>query len=481
MALAAVILFGNALRRSINVESRKEAIRTEQFETLSDHECVLRYNALLKVLGGRPATWGEYFATLHRMDMVVGAAQKAMKRHPSLAVGSPGWRDVDIVRSIPVEIRPWATEYERYTNGLDKTSDWKTAYDRYVASGFDPLRQPPVSVPGSERLVFWWLVFYFGMMPLIGIHYAIQIKQRGMSVWLEVCANPAFPLWVALWPIGLFRYPMKTSPMAQLRRARQWATLVFCSSLSCFAGTGKVCEKREQAPQHQRYDKPFVAWSFSTVTMSNYVGLDGGLFFPGVNQWTTVTAKFPCGVYVSFFDAEPVTHRSLRPSFGFEMDGIIGWSGERAGYSIDLNATYLNAFPLRQIPRGDVIQLSEKIGRKLSLGEKSDVTPYVWMRQAFPVRGPTPVGGWFIHGGATFSRKFGESVSSSMSTEVVHDSGAFGFNPGYIGRIVSNLTWKKGKHVSVQFPIVNVSAPLSHTGDGRKSQVSFGIGFSFSQ
>jgi hypothetical protein len=480
MVLAIVILFGNAAARSARVEQRREAANIERYETLSYHECAERYHEMVKVLGGRPKTWSEYFATLHRMDMLVGAAQKAMK-HSVPAFGTAEWRDADIVRSIPVEIRPWWQGYERYVNALDKASDWKTTYDAYVAAGFDPLRRPRVPDSGSDQLLFWWLMFQFGATPLVAIHYAIQMRNRGMSVWLEICCNPAFPFWLFFWEIGLFRYPMKTSPLAQLRRAQRFATVVLSSTLSCFAGTGKVCEKRERAPQHQRYNRSLVRWSFSTTTMSNYVGLDGGLFFPGVDQWTTITAKLPHGIYLSFFDAEPITQRGLRPNYGWEMDGIIGWSGEHAGYSFDFNGTYLNAFPLRQIPRGDVVQFSEKVGRKFAVGKRSDITPYVWLRQAIPVRGPTPVGGWFIHGGGTISQKFGNNIVGSVSTEVVHDSGAFGFDPGYIGRAVSNLTWKRGKHISVQLPIVIVNAPLSHTGDGRKPQISFGIGFSVSQ
>jgi len=355
------------------------------------------------------------------------------------------------------------------------------AHEAFEASGRDPLRNPRFFPVDASGMWYWWAMFHLIGMVLVPIHYCIQLHRNKLGIFKEVVGNPAFPLAVMFWEVGVFRYPFKVSPAQQLRRARQWGALVFSTALSCFAGTGKVCEEREHAPQYQKYQGPFVKWSFTTAMVSDYLGLDGAVFHPGAVQQSGVTAKFTGGFYATVSNSVPIGARNLNPNYGNEIDVAAGWSGSIRGNTIDASITYLDVVPLHTSPRGDVIQFSERVSRTLPLGKRSTIGPYVWLRQAIPVRGPTPVGGWFIHGGAMFSRELGKTVSGSVGAEVVRDSGAFGFKPGYIGRALANLTWKFVQHVSIQLPFVSASTPLSHTGDGRTTQISFGVGFSFSQ
>ncbi len=481
IVLAIASLFLNAFSRSMVVQHRLEVARIERFPVMTYHQCAEEYHALLKMLAGRPTHWREYFQALQRADMLVGSAQKAIQDGARVPVWDES-RDVVITRGIPVEIRPWLNEYANYVNTWDHAAEWKVAYDEYLASGFATLHEPNQHIPGEEYLSYWWLIFHFGSAPFVFIHYAIRIRQQGGSVWLRVCSDPLFPFAVLLWEIGMFIFPKVVDPMVELRRAQRFGMLVLSSALSCFAGSGKPCEKPERAPQHQKYKGGWMPkLAFSTQTISNYIGFDGASFFPGVDQWTTITATFPCGFSVSFFDAEPITRRGLRPNFGRETDLIVGWSGKIRGNVLELSTTYLNTFPISQVPRGDVIQFSERVSRMFAVNKRTTIGPHVWLRQAIPVRGPTPIGGWFVHVGGTVSRKFGEGHTANVLSEAVYDSGAFGFNSGYIGRLTGNLTWKLGKHVSLQLPLVTLTKPLSRTGDGRMFQSSFGVGFSFSQ
>ena len=73
----------------------------------------------------------------------------------------------------------------------------------------------------------------------------------------------------------------------------------------------------------------------------------------------------------------------------------------------------------------------------------------------------------------------GNAVKGTVNASVVHDPGAFGFGPGYIGRVAGDLTWKVGNGLLFQFPIISFSDPISHTGNVRRPEVTFGMGFSF--
>jgi len=193
-----------------------------------------------------------------------------------------------------------------------------------------------------------------------------------------------------------------------------------------------------------------------------------------------VTVALPCGLYATFFDSEPLAQRDVRPNYGRETDYGLGWTRKLGSYVVDASATYLNVDPLTVLPRGDVLQLSERVTQNFSFNKKNAITPYLWLRQAMPMRGSTPVGGSFIHTGAGFTHAFDKRVSASLAMEAVHDSGAFGYRPGYIGRIIASANWNRNYEVNIQFPQVTFTDPLSHTKDGRGPELTFGLGFSFS-
>ncbi len=485
MSAVIAVLLINAFSWTALHWSNQEDAYVSAYETLTYAQCGDRFLALQKEMQSTPRTPTEYYATLGRAYGLIGSARKAMRNGADetsrYVIDSLGVRYMDIVRTIPDLVQQWITPYSNHGMSFQNDPDGLAqAIKVFDASGNNPARRPPVNVP-MGNLALWWFLFQVAPMPFVFVHYAIQIRRRGMSVRLEVLGNPMFPIWLLLWEVGLFRYPVEISPLAQFRRAQKWAVLVLGSSLSCFAGTGKICEKREVAPQHQKYGGKLVNWSFATTTVSNYAGFNGANFFPGVDQQSSVKAQLPCGFYLSAFDAEPLSDRGLRPNFGRELDATAGWGGNVHGVTVDANATYQNVFPVTTAPRGDMVQLSERVSKTFALGTATTITPHLWFREAMPVRGPTPKGGWFVHTGTSISRKLGESTSGSFTAEIVRDSGAYGFDQGWLVRTLGNLTWKTGKRTSVQFPIVTFSDMVTHVSDGRKPLLTFGIGFSFSQ
>jgi hypothetical protein len=348
----------------------------------------------------------------------------------------------------------------------------------FEATGTSPINSP---IPDDyASIAIWWTLFHFGAMPFVVVHNGVQLRKNDCSIWMEVCGNPAFSFWLMFWEIGIFRYPIKVSPLEQWRRCRRWAGLVLCSSISCFAGTGKMCEKPQRAAQHQKYEGLVRGFSLSTATLNSYLGLDGAVFHPGVVQQSSVTANFACGFFGGVWASEPITRRDINPNFGRELDLSFGWSGTISGLSVSGGGTYFAVSPLRRAPAGDLLQTDIMVSKAIPAG-KTTLKPYLWIRNVSPLRNGVPHGGTFVHWGSGFAQPLGSRASGNLNLEVVHDPGAFGYSPGVIGRILSDISWKtRVPGLRIQLPLLRVTSPLTHTGDGRGPQLQMGVGLVYS-
>lgn len=472
MIVAIVALLGNAILQSCLVQSREEAAALGRYETLSYHELAVRFTVLQGVLSGTPKTWSEYFATIRQANMLEGAARKALASPTPVRLNAENDRDEIITRTITTQMSGMIAQYQNANPELKSSaqgSEWQKAYDDFTRSGANTLiNRSTVQVPGAERLLLWWMLFHFGAMPFMLVHYCIRIRRYGMRVRFEFLGNPAFPMAVFFWEVGLFKYPRKINVMAQLRRAQRWAAFVLSSAIPCFAAgaNSKVCEKEP------------VRWSASTSSMTGYPGLEGAMFWTHPVEQSTLTVSGSCGLYAGVWNSKSLTPSSAEQNFGNEVDLFGGWAASAKGLSLNLSATYLDVSPLRHVPRGDVFQFGERISKKYPIG-KGSVSPYLWFREAIPVRGSTPVGGWFLHMGSDFSIPIGKKFVNGTSVEVVRDSGAFGYNPAFIGRLTETPSWKLNKHTSLQFPVV-VQTMLSHAGDSRRTNITPGISLAVS-
>jgi len=270
--------------------------------------------------------------------------------------------------------------------------------------------------------------------------------------------------------------------LEQLRRAKRWAGLVLCSAMSCFAGTGKICEKPQRAPQHQKYEGLVRGYSFSSATFNNYLGLDGAVFHPGAVQQSSATVNLACGFFGSLWASEPITGRSIKPNFGREYDITAGWGGSAGKFNLSGGATYFAVSPIGRVLAGDLLQLDVMVSRSIPIRKKA-ITPYIWLRDVRPFKDGVPIGGTFVHWGVRGGvQPLPRGATLILDGQVVHDPGAFGFNPGKILRLMGNVSWPtKVPGIAIKLPIIQYSTPLSPTGDGRGPQLQFGVGFSFAR
>lgn len=459
--------------------SREEERRVARYETLSYEQISQRYKTLDEEMTlHKPETPREYFAVIGRAYCLIGSAQKWMHNQSGPLTEADG-RYASLSRDIPVTVQRWINTYSVHLGEFPDYDEVTRERVAYEATEVSPIS--PTQAGDYSSVVFWWFLFHFASMPLVAIHFGIQLRKRNCSIWMDVCGNPMFPVWLFLWEVGIFRYPSKVSPFQQLQRARRWAGLVLCSAMGCFAGTGKICEKPQRAQQHQKYGGLVRGFGLSTASLNDYLGLDGAVFHPGAVQQSSATAKLACGFFAGVWASEPLGQRDIRPNFGREVDLFVGWSGAVHGFNVSGGATYFAVSPLRQIPAEDLLQSDVMLSRPIT-ASKVNVKPYLWIRNVSPIRNGIPHGGTFVHWGVGLSRPLSTRTTGNLGLELVRDPGAFGFNPGKIGRVLTDITWKtKIPGLTLQLPILRVTSPFTHTGDGRGLQVQFGLGLSFAR
>ena len=398
MAVTLAALFLNAFFRTLRVEGRRSRAQLELAKTLSLSEWIAQAGAFQETLRGTPKTSWEYFANVARYNSLNDSELKAMKH---LAVDGKLLEEDSEVEKAKLLFNLLRYDFDGPNSYVTRstrrhflvgTPEWEAASKDYTAKGNDPLHRPHVTVPGDGTLSRWWILFYVAGMILIIPYNCIELRRRKMKIFAEVAGNPVFPLSILFWPSSLFLYPKDETPAEQLVRARRWATLVLSSSISCFAGTGKICEKKETAPQYQPYDRILDHFAFSSLTLSDYVGDDGGVFHPATVQQSSVAASLPCGIYLKWWNSIPLGDRDLSPNHGRENDYSAGWTFPAHRFLLDANAAYIDVSPQTQWLRGDVFQAQLLMARTFKLTSGAMLQPYILLRGDAAVRGSKPIG-----------------------------------------------------------------------------------------
>ncbi len=500
MILAFVGMFGNAFIqtcRSFEAENDREL---EAWPHLTASQIDREFKELLAVVDAAPQSCEEYFTVLHRITALEGSVRLYSTKHPPL---DPRYVSRDDI-SVRWQIENKWTDSQRvdalivrfgveaYTRARDSVG----MHNQYRAN----LPQPSRPSTWQEwtwwmyQACYWWIVAHLVAILFMPGHLALKARDSGSTLQRELGANfPRLMLAVLVPEWGLVKYRI-ADPAKQImdasRLALKFATWVLATCLSVFTSTGKLVRASELDERGGGSETVLVhkaRYSFSTITLPAYIGfMDGGAFRRGMVQQSEFTVALPSGLYFDQWSSFSLDKRGEKPNFGDELDYTIGISGKigrgifrRFRLQYNLSATYLDVYSLFKLPRGDVINLGAFLGREFKVAQGS-VTPYIWVRKAMPAKGKEPAGGTFVMLGSRFQRALKGRLSVGGDMSFNHDSGAFGFNEGWIGRVAASANWKVSGHLTLQAPFVQFSTPLTHTGDGRKTEIPVGIGFSYS-
>lgn len=313
-----------------------------------------------------------------------------------------------------------------------------------------------------------WAIFYtVGLVFAFG-RFAIAIEQMGGCWWQSAIADWRFPFWMTIWFIGVFKYPTKIDVIYQVQRAYRFAVLVLSSTISIAAAgcaAKRVNIEPETLPDHSA-----TTWQVDTNTTlwPSYIGGNGAVFHPEPVQQTSVTATAASGLYGNIWHSASLGGRDLKPNFGSEIDGAIGWGGKVGSYGVDTSLTWVGVTPLAHY-KGDVIQLSASVSRALPYGFGVSST----LNAVTPARRNGPRSGRFFRNALNWSKGFGRA-SVDASGEIFHDSGAFGFERGWLARGSASVGVRIGEHWKVGIPI-RWNTPLSTVSDGRRKELQGGL------
>lgn len=317
----------------------------------------------------------------------------------------------------------------------------------------------------------WVFVYFAGMFLTFG-RFVISINKMGGAWWMSALSDWRFPFWLLLWPKGIFFYPRKVDVLLQLRRAYRFAVFVLSSSLS-LAAVGCAGKRVKTNPEEQRQDATHtLRLDISTTTWPKYLGGNGTVFHPEPVQQTAITLSLPKGFYLGMWDSMPLKQYDLSPNFGYEIDFSGGWNGQAHSIKLSTDVTHIGITPLARY-RGDVLQLTAGASRDLKLKNGQTFSPYFSFVEYLPSAGSSPKGGLFYHEGLRWSWSRGK-WSFGSSAELMHDPGAFGFNPGYFARGNASLGRKLNSHLRFEVPLM-WSAPLLELGDGRRPEIQTGL------
>ncbi len=420
-------------------------------------------------------TPNQYFSVLKRFMALEDAEKRARLEEgkTQLQAAYHGVITAPLDRSPDVNF--WENQYIAKAQ-QSLAGDWKAIDAAKTRAGIDAFSYNH-ALPPDPMLGWSWLLFYLVGMFLAFGHFMIRLDQMGGAWWLST-SDVRLYFWLAAWPAGVFRYPMAVDVKQQLVRARRFAAFVLSSALPLFASAcaGKQVKteptsKRKSAPYALRVDA-------STSTLNTYMGANGGIFHPAPVQQSVMTASLPRGFYIGAWHSAPIGQRDLVPNFAREIDALAGWGGKTGPFAINIDSAFVAVTPLAQYS-GDVMQTVERIGHEFDIRHSQTLTPYLSFTQAWPTTNNTPRRGFFYREGLQWGWK-NKLWSGGASAELTHDSGAFGFESGFLAQGKTSISRRFGAHLRAEIPL-RWCTPISKLNDGRKFSFETGLTLAISK
>ncbi len=351
-------------------------------------------------------------------------------------------------------------------NSSNQLPDTKSAFRYYYPETFN-----------RDRVIGWWVAFFLGSLGLYLLHCWRDLTDQKASFALAFVDWRLYAYGLVPW-YGLFRYPRQTSIRQQLTQLAEVAVWFVMAAVSVAGGGLAKAQQRDDGSNKRSGNKTWVlGGSVETLGLNKYQGLDGGTFHDGAVLQTNVELKLKGGCSVGFWSSNALTRGT--GNFGTEFDYSAGCSRTFRGSNVSASFVHLDVYPLGTT-RGDVQQVHLRVARRFGLGRGQSVTPFWWSWLAWPVRGPTPDGGLFIHGGATHELRLGR-LTLATTPEVLRDvSGAFGYRKATIGKVTNRWSWRLNRSASLVLPYLRLVQPFGDPRDGRKTDLQFGLGLSYS-
>ncbi|MBI4992308.1 MAG: hypothetical protein HZB99_03750 [Candidatus Harrisonbacteria bacterium] len=216
------------------------------------------------------------------------------------------------------------------------------------------------------------------------------------------------------------------------------------------------------------------SFTLYTGAYSNYL-LDNGMVFHNdpVLQ-SELMINLPKGFYLDMWHSIGMDGSGPSSGLDDELDYTAGWKGDIKGLTLNIGILYMDIVDILNVPRGDVVLPYAEAGKVLSLTETQILNPFAKVQPAISAKGDYPKGGLYWGTGLRHLYQINPKMGLGEELMFIHDSGAFGFDNGWLFKYAVNVNRKLFGPFSLDFPMLKFTAPLSGMND-RKKETSVGV------
>lgn len=204
------------------------------------------------------------------------------------------------------------------------------------------------------------------------------------------------------------------------------------------------------------------ASELSTKTASQFVGSGGAVLVNSAVQQTNLFIPLANGFYADVWNSLSLDGDDK------EIDWTAGWSGSVVALNMNIGASYFDCGELFH-STGDIINPYAETSKTFELFESQTLTPSVKIEAPILV-GTNSVTGIFTHIGIKHAWQATDRLSVVQTAKIVHDSGAYGMDRGFIGSYTASIGVAATKSVTLNTSVA-VSTPLGSIHD-RSTEVT---------
>jgi len=209
------------------------------------------------------------------------------------------------------------------------------------------------------------------------------------------------------------------------------------------------------------------SYVFSTDVRSEFMGANGAIFHNQPVLNSSLILSLPNGIYVGTWHSVGLDNTDLSSDFGDELDLFLGFSNSYEKINLDAGIIYIDVHNLAKIPEGDVVYPYMELNMPMA-----NLTPFVKVECSFPIVGIEPIKGTLSFIGTRHVWKLNKTIHVNQEIKTMYDSGAFGFDSGWIGQYSISLNIKSFNiHARGAYPLTELSQ--------RDPKMIVGGGYSF--
>lgn len=207
---------------------------------------------------------------------------------------------------------------------------------------------------------------------------------------------------------------------------------------------------------------------------NQYIGVNGGNFWPGAVAQSDVTVSFE-NVSVILWHSTGLGSDSagLWDDFDDEFDVLGIWGSKH----FSLGVGYFKIVRAAADLDGDAFTVFGSAEYLLEFGGTA-ISPFIQLEAYAPTAGVTPGSGEMVRAGVKTSGSW-KSLSTFVQVNALYDTGAFDFDSGTHVQGRLEVSWPLSDKLSVVGDMLT-SVPISKVNDGRKTFVQAGIGLTVS-